>query len=151
MHGFKIHRKLKGETLIYVLYIGLLCISMSVLALSMEVKRTINHANIKKYEDNLELSTYYREKLFSQFYESLIQSNLEVSQSYVDSYIAANPSLLWESENSKLYFKGDKIIILRYPYDEYHNKFECYKIQVISGKLRFIKVQAVVLDKGNDL
>jgi hypothetical protein len=151
MHGFKIHRKLKGVTLIYVLYIGLLCITMSVLALSMVVKSAVNIANIKKYEDNLELNTYCKEKLFGQFYESFMQSGLVVNQSNVDNFISSNPSLLWESDNSRLYFKGDKIIILGFPYDEYYNKFECYKAQVADGKLNFIKVQAVVLEKGKDL
>lgn len=151
MHGFKIYRKLKGGTLIYVLYIGLLCTTMSVLALSMVVKRTVNTANIKKYEDNLELNTYYREKLLGQFYESFMQSGITVDQNNVDNFITTNPLLLWESDKSKLYFKGDKIIILCFPYDEYYNKFECYKAQVTDGKLNFIKVQAIVLEKGNDL
>lgn len=151
MHGFKIYRKLKGATLIYVLYIGLLCTTMSVLALSMVVKRTVNSANIKKYEDNLELNTYYREKLLGQFYESFMQRGLTVNQNNVDSFIMTNPSLLWEDDNSKLYFKGDNIIILCFPYDKYYNKFECYKAQVTDGRLNFIKVQTVFFEKGNDL
>jgi hypothetical protein len=152
MLRFKVHRTVKGSIAIYILFWGILCISMMLIGFTLEAERNKNIGYLKNQLENADAKGRYREELFSDLYAKMLESGVAINQDAVNQFILDNcNSLSLVRQNSKLYFKSDGVIIIRYMDADLNNVFECFTAKVIDSRLKFIKIQSGVLNQNYEL
>lgn len=160
MFRFKYYRKLKGSIAIYILVWGMILLSLALLSFSLECERRKNVLYLEKQVELNPISNIYREYLFSSFVCELKDSISHMSQENIDIFITDNYETFalpkstdtTELKNKcKLYMKEDKNIIVTYIDEDGNKKFECYKIKVVNGIIKFCIIQDGLLPYGNNL
>jgi hypothetical protein len=160
MLRFRYDRKLKGSIAIYIMIWGMILLTITLLGLSLECEKKKNLYYIEKQLESTSITNKYREYLFSCLNRRMKENLPSFSQVNVDEFINDNYEILTFPSNSditefrnkcKLYVKEDKNIIFTYLDDEGNKRFECYKINIIEGKLKFCIIQNGFLPMGNEL
>lgn len=150
MHKLKIHRNLKGYITIYILFLGLLCLTMVTLGFQLEIERNKNLSYIQTSILANDKSLQYREGLMSLFYKYLQDSKVAITEDSIQDFLRLNYSTLTlAQEEGRLYMKSFDVVIIEYPFSEYYKVVECYKYMVSNGGMNFNKVQSVVILKSS--
>ena len=123
---------------------------MVALGFQLEIERNKNLSYIQTSILTNDKNLQYREGLMSLFYKYLLENSLDISKDSIENLLLLNYStLILSQEGGRLYMKSYDVVIIEYPYDEYHKVIECYKYVVSNGGIHFNKVQSVVISKSS--
>lgn len=160
MLRFRYNRKLKGSISIYIMIWGMILLTITLLGLSLECEKKKNLYYLGKQLEAPLISNKYREYLFGCLNRRMKENLSSFSQANVDEFICNNYVMLKFPSDSEvtefrnkcsLYIKEDKNIIVTYLDEEGNKKFECYKIKIIDGRIKFCIIQNGFLPAGNEL
>jgi hypothetical protein len=132
--------KVKGYVVIYVLFFGILCITMVLIGFKLELERRANLKSIMKSTLIQSDKMKYKEFLFSLFRRSLLENDVTLEEESIKNYLEVNSSLfriIYEN-SSMTYDKSKGLIAVAYPFDKYNNSIDYYSFSVDGDKLRFL-------------
>jgi hypothetical protein len=135
----KIRYTLKGYVTIYVLFFGILLISMMMIAFKfqLQMKRDviISIENSLKSEKRL----MHKEYLFSLFKKEILRNEICISRENIMNFLSSEDVYLQIFfEDSVLTFdKMRQLMVISYPFDTYYNKMEYFSFTSENGRLFF--------------
>lgn len=136
------------------MFIGFLCITITLIGYKIELERRKNLLELQSYTMQIEEKNRIRELLFNKFYTKLVQSIGILNDNSIQNYLKDNYNfepIIGDIENSMIYMKEESVLILKYPYDSSYNNYEFYNIHINEGKLKFIRIQNVILKSNKNI
>jgi thioredoxin-related protein len=134
--------------------IGFLCITITLIGYKVELERRKNLIELQSYTMQIEEKNRIRELLFNKFYTYLMQKIEILDDNSIRNYLKDNfnfEPIIGDTENSMVYMKEESVLILKYPYDSSYNNYEFYSIHINEGKLKFTRIQNVIVKNSKNI
>ncbi|MCM8711030.1 hypothetical protein M2651_08320 [Clostridium sp. SYSU_GA19001] len=138
----------KGYILIYILFIGMLCLLIVLSFFTMELKKTKDVVSYKDYIIMNKKEDEYREYLFTELYKNIIQNVIPLTSDCVDFYLNNN-IISYDIDGKKGSLKYDlvsKKFLFESYVDDYCFKREIYEYKITNGNLKFIYNKTIFVE-----